>query len=191
MNLNVRASGVTFRGGVSTGRRTEDSCALKRQLPELGSNFRTGGETDPWCLQRENYLTQFKFLATYVIPRWDVLVSGTFQTTPGPELDANWNVTNAQVAPSLGRNLSGGKRNIRVNLVEPGTLHGDRINQLDLRVAKVLTFGRTRTNVGVDLFNALNSDTPTRYIETFGSRWQQPRGILAARFFKFSAQIDF
>jgi hypothetical protein len=193
VNLNVRAAGLTWRGGVSTGRRTEDACALKQQLPELNTDrpTRAGGATNPWCLQRENFLTQFKFLATYVIPRWDVLVSGTFQSTPGPELAANWNVTNAQIATSLGRNLSGGKRNVRVNLVEPGTLHGDRINQLDLRVAKVLTFGRTRTNVGVDLFNATNSDKPTRYITTFGSRWLRPRGILAARFFKLSAQIDF
>jgi hypothetical protein len=126
-----------------------------------------------------------------VIPRIDVLVSGTVQSTPGPDLQANLIVTNAQVAPSLGRNLSGRKPNVTVNLIEPGTLQGDRFNQVDLRFAKVLTYGRTRTNVGLDIFNALNSNTPVTYNNTFGPLWLQPRSILAARFFKFSAQIDF
>ena len=191
VNLNVRAGGVTVRGGTSIGRRTLDSCALKRQLPELDPSGGSSGETNPWCLQRENFLTQVKWLATYVIPRVDVLVSGTVQSTAGPDIAANLIVTNAQVAPSLGRNLSGGKPNVTVNLIEPGKLQGDRFNQVDLRFAKVLTFGRTRTNVGLDIFNALNSNTPVTYNNTFGPLWLQPRSILAARFFKLSAQIDF
>ena len=44
-----------------------------------------------------------------------------------------------------------------VNLIAPGEVWGDRVNELDLRFAKILKFGRTRTNVGVDLYNVLNS----------------------------------
>ena len=186
VGFNVRLGTLTFRGGVSTGRRTEDFCDLKRQLPELQ------GATNPWCLQQERFLTHLKGLATYVVPGIDVLVSGTFQSAPGSrEVDAFQNVSNSQIVPSLGRNLSGGKRNVRVNLIEPGTSQGERIHQVDLRFAKVLTFGRTRTNVGVDLYNALNVNTPIRYNETYGSRWLQPREIMPARFIKLSMQIDF
>ena len=39
----------------------------------------------------------------------------------------------------------------------PQTLFGDRINQVDFRVAKVLRFGRSRAQVGVDIFNLMNS----------------------------------
>ena len=49
-----------------------------------------------------------------------------------------------------------GVPNVTVNLIEPGTLYGNRINQLDLRIAKLFRFGGTKTFVGVDLYNALN-----------------------------------
>ena len=45
---------------------------------------------------------------------------------------------NAQVKPSLGRDLIGGAANVTVNLVPPGTMFGDRLNQLDMRFAKLL-----------------------------------------------------
>jgi hypothetical protein len=69
---------------------------------------------------------------------------------------ATYNAPNAVVLPSLGRALSGGATNVQVNLVTPnasGTLYGDRVNQLDLRVGKVLRFGRARTAVNLDLYN--------------------------------------
>ena len=184
VNVNVRAvGGLTFSGGMSTGRRTEDSCNLRDQLPELAS-------TNPYCYTKEPWLTQVKFLSSYLIPRVDVVVSGTFQSAPGPQLAANFNVPNAQVVPSLGRPLAGGAANVSVNLVEPGTLYGDRSNQLDIRFAKVLTYGRTRTNIGVDLYNALNANPVTSYNQTFGPAWLRPQAIMPARFVKFSVQLD-
>ena len=185
LNMTVRAvAGATFSGGLSTGRRTTDNCELKRQIPELG------GAADPYCLRQEPFLTQYKALGSYVIPRVDVLVSGTFQSNPGPTLNANFNVPNAQIVPSLGRSLSGGAANVAVNLVKPLSLYGDRINQLDIRFAKVLTFGRTRSNVGVDLYNALNTNVATAYNQTFGPAWLTPTAVMPARFIKLNAQID-
>ena len=176
--------GVTLSGGLSTGHTTNDTCDLKKQIPELG------GEADPWCLRQEGFQTQYKFLGSYVIPRVDVLVSGTYQSTPGPSLAANFNVPNAQVQPLLGRPLSGGAANVAVNLVQPGSLFGERINQLDLRLAKVLSFGRTRTNIGIDIFNALNGNTATNYNQTYGPAWLTPTAVVPARFIKLSAQFD-
>ncbi len=91
---------------------------------------------------------KFKGLGAYTIPKIDVQVSGTFQSKPGAQLAANFIVSNAVAAASLGRPLSGGAANVTVNLVEPGALYGDRINQLDFRVAKILRFGRTRIASG-------------------------------------------
>jgi hypothetical protein len=186
LNMNVRAvSGVTVSGGLSVGRATIDSCGLKKKIPELG------GEADPWCLRQESFQPQYKFLGSYILPRVDVLVSATFQSALGPVLAANANVPAAQIAQSLGRAPSGSVANVTVNLVEPGSLFGDRINQLDLRFAKVLNFGGKRTNIGIDLFNALNSNTPTTYNQTYGSAWLTPTAVLPARFVKLSVQLDF
>ena len=185
VNLNARGiHGVTVSGGISTGRRTENFCELKAQLPELGP-------LNPYCETHEPFLTQYKGLASYVVPRIDLLVSATFQNNPGQPLAANFNAPNALISPSLGRSLSGNAANVTVNLVEPGKLYGDRQNQLDLRVAKVLTFGRTRTNVGIDFYNATNGSPITTYNQTFGPRWLTPTLILPARFAKISMQIDF
>ena len=65
-----------------------------------------------------------------------------------------------------------------INLVAPGQVWGDRVNELDLRFAKILRFGRTRTNVGVDIFNVLNSDAILTYNQTFtpgGAGWLRRR----------------
>ena len=80
-----------------------------------------------------------------------------FQSKPGALLSANYAVPAATIAQSLGRLPSGNVTNVTVNLIEPGSLYGDRINQLDFRVAKLLRFGGTRTMMWLDLYNALNS----------------------------------
>ena len=103
------------------------------------------------------------------------------------------------IAPSLGRNLSNNAPTATVNLIEPGTLYGDRLNEIDLRFAKILRFGRTRTNVGIDIYNIMNSSPVLTYNQTFvlptaanprGS-WLTPTSVLQPRFFKISAQFDF
>ena len=96
------------------------------------------------------------------------------------------------MAPSLGRDLSGNAPNVTVNLVAPGSLYGDRINQLDLRLAKVFRYGRSRTRVGVDIYNVLNSSAVLTYNNTFvpGGPWLQPLTVLTPRLFKITAEVD-
>ena len=80
-----------------------------------------------------------------------------------------------------------------VNLIPPATLWGERRNNLDLRVAKILAFGRTRTQVGVDVFNVTNQDTVTNYNFGFvaGGAWLTPTAITPARYARISVQVDF
>ena len=84
-------------------------------------------------------------------------------------MDANWAAPNSATV-GLNRPFAGvGGQTVTVNLIEPGTLFGDRVNQFDLRVAKILRFGRTRTNVGVDITNITNAAPVLTYNETFTS----------------------
>ena len=204
--LNARPrNGMMVQGGLSTGRTVADNCEVVAKLPEMlfsSGTLARGAvaiplqSTNVWipqqfCRQTGKLLTQVKFLGSYTIPRIDVLFSGTFQSLPGPAIQANYNAPNTQVRQALGRDLSAGaNQNLSFNIAEPGRLYGQRINQLDLRVAKILRYGRNRANVGVDIYNALNGSSAVSLNNTFGT-WQQPTEVLLARFIKLNLQIDF
>jgi hypothetical protein len=202
LSLSARSrGGFVFAGGVSSGKRVFDNCAVVARLPErlLGGTLFGGGQlatpTNNWlpeefCHQEEPLLTQVKLLSIYTIPRVDVLVSGTLQSLPGRHIPANYNAPSASVVSSLGRPLSGGAANISVNVLKPGSVYGERLNQLDLRFGKILRVGRAKTTVSLDVYNALNSDTIVTQSGNFAV-WQQPQTILQARFAKISAQFDF
>ena len=80
---------------------------------------------------------------------------------------------------------------VTINLIAPQTVFGDRINQVDFRVAKVLRYGRSRAQIGVDIFNVMNSNVAQGYLQTFGSTWRRPTSVIDARFARVSGQIDF
>ena len=182
-----------------------DNCDVRAHLPELSttvtgtSAFGAGiiGSTvsplSPYCHVAFGIKTQLRGLASYELPGIDAQLSATFQSKPGTLLAANYAVPNSAVAPLLGRNLSGNAPNVTVNLVAPGTLYGDRINQLDVRAAKILKYGHSRTTVALDIYNALNSSAVLTYNNAFvpGGTWLQPIAILTPRFFKITAEIDF
>ena len=187
LTLNARLSDVTVQGGTSTGRVVSDVCDIRAQVPELaGANVNV---VSPYCRQAAPFLTTYKALASYNVPKIDVLLSGTFSSRPGVSLTANLVLTSAQVAPSLGRPLSGGA-NVTVNLLEPNTVFGDRINQMDMRIGKVVRFGRTRSTVALDVLNALNSDAILAYNQTFNATWPAPTTVITARLVRASVQVD-
>jgi hypothetical protein len=181
--------GVLLQGGVSTGRTLTDNCEILAKLPEISPLG------VPYCHQETAFLTQVKFFGAYTVPRVDVQVSGAFQSIPGPQLTANQVIANAAIRPSLGRDLVGGAANVTVNLVAPGSAFGDRLNQLDLRFAKLLRYGRTRTSLNLDLYNAFNVSTVlaenATYSNATATGWRVPTTIVTARFAKISVQLDF
>jgi hypothetical protein len=209
IGLNARlASGIVVQGGTSTGRRLQDNCEVRAKLPETyswpqtvttqtarvtssTSPLRDGGLQDPYCRRVEPLLTSFRGLATYVVPKIDVQVSGTWRTDPGEELRADYVVTSAVAAPSLGRNLSSG--NVTVNLIPPGSLYGDRRNNVDVRVAKIFQVAGTRAQLGFDVYNLINTDAVVTYNHGFvpGGAWLTPATISPARYIRLNMTVDF
>jgi hypothetical protein len=198
VTMNLRpGGGVLLQGGLSTGKTTYDNCAVAAKVPESLNGapvffINNAGVRQPlaFCHVETPFLTQVKFIGSYTLPKVDVRFSATYQGLPGPAIYAQYTATNAAIRPSLGRDWSGGTANQTVNIVQPGTMYGERLHQLDVRFAKLFTFGRTRTSLGVDIFNALNTDTVIAVNQSYGA-WQRPTSILLARFAKISAQIDF
>ena len=114
-----------------------------------------------------------KLLGTYTVPKVDVQWRRLTRACPGPQITANFNAPNAIVQPSLGRPLSGGAANVTIDLVAPGTLYGERLHQIDFRVSRTFPFGRTRTQLNLDLYNLMNAN-PVLSSSTNFAIWQQP-----------------
>ena len=199
INVNARTTnGIMIQAGVSTGRTSTNNCEVIAKVPEAlfgATSFLVANAaswlSSEWCDIEQPFLTQVRGAGAYTVPKIDVQVSATLQSKPGTQLAANFNVPSALAALTLGRPLSGNAANTTVNIVQPGELYGDRINQLDIRVAKILRFGRTRTQVGVDVYNVTNSSAIQTYNQTYGTRYLTPTLVLPARFAKVSAQFDF
>jgi hypothetical protein len=200
----ARVGGLTIAGGTSTGQTVADNCEARAALPELattttgtsafGAGLMTSAVTpvSPYCHVAFGVLTQVRGLASYTVPRIDVELSTGFQSKPGALLAANYAVPNAAVVPSLGRSLSADARTVTVNLIPPGSLYGDRVNQVDVRVGKTFAARRLRTTVGVDVYNLLNSSAVLTYNNAFvpGGTWLQPMTVLTPRLFKVTGALD-
>jgi hypothetical protein len=199
MNVRLR-QGLLLQGGMSTGKTMTDNCEIVAKLPGnlLGGALLGAANANVWlpqsfCHQESPFLTQVKFLGSYTLPRIDVQVSGSFQSIPGPLLIANTVLTSAQVQPLIGRPLSGSST-MTVDMEPPGSGYGERLNQLDMRFAKLLRFGALRTSVNLDLYNLFNSSTVLAELPTYTlatSTWRVPSTLLTARFAKISLQLDF
>ena len=109
-------------------------------------------------------MTSFRGLATYIVPKMDVQVSGTWRSDPGTEIQANIRGDQChreqRAAAARPQSLVGEHHR---QPDSAGDAVSDRRNNIDFRASKILRFGRTRTQVGIDIYNILNSDTVTTY----------------------------
>src|SRR6185503_3813567 len=88
--------------------------------------------------------------------RYGLQAAAVYQSLPGPNYDANYTFGNAQIQ-GLGRNLSGGVTAMTVNLVPSLSQFLDRINQVDVRLSKILRTGGGRYQFNVDVYNLSKS----------------------------------
>jgi len=194
LNVNARlAGGITLRGGAVFSTAGDDWCTYIENgyygtgIPE-GPSMRN-------CKTVTPIQTELKGLGSYTIPKVAVQLAGTFTSRPGPPIVANVQYTAAEIARTLGRLPSGGVQTITVNVFETNEAFYESISTFDLRIAKLLRFGRMRANLGIDIFNVLNSSTGQTYNGTYSTAnpalWGTPTLIMPARFAKLGAQIDF
>jgi hypothetical protein len=195
LTVNARLPDLLLQGGVSTGRTYENDCEVVRNVPEGVPAARAAANSERFCETQSPFLTQVKLLGAYTLP-YDIQLSGTFQTSAGPEITAAGTFLNAQVFPSLGRNLSAGQ-SATVGLVEPKTEYGERLYQVDLRFSKRFSLNRTRFQATLDLYNALNGNMVLVQSNQYGATtsanpaWQRPQAILPSRIVKVGVQMNF
>ena len=183
VSLSARlGQGIVVQGGTSTGRTLTDSCFVV-DSPQALLN----------CRVAPPFLTQVKLIAVYPLPWAGIQTSVSFQSLPGPQITASRTYTNAEVRSSLGRDLSSGANGtVTVPLIAPGTMYGDRLNQVDFRVSKIVRLaGNRRIQANMDLFNMFNVSAVLGQNNTFGSSWLRPTNIIQGRLLKFGAQFDF
>jgi hypothetical protein len=186
--------GSFLQGGLSTGQTATNNCYAKDRpnvTPQgLPSNT---PRTDAFCNVAPPYSanTQLKLNGSYTLP-WDVQASAAFQNLPGVPVTASYVATNAQIVPSLHRNLSGSVTQVIVaNVIPPGSAYENRFSQLDLRLSKIFQIGTTRLQASFDLFNLLNASPILTENGRYGPAWLTPTGILDARLAKFGAKFTF
>jgi len=79
-----------------------------------------------------------------------------------------------------------------VQLIPPGALYGDRLNQIDFRLSKSFQVQRgPRVQAQFDLYNLLNGNPVIAQNNTFGPNWQRPTVIQLGRLVKFGMQLNF
>jgi Carboxypeptidase regulatory-like domain len=228
VSLNARfRNGLTVQGGTGTGRGVWNTCELFAALPELLAPAAQGGlatngtanQRLESCAVTEPWLTSFRGLAAYTIPKVDILISANMRSVPGvnlgmgstsatngTSLTANYNVPNPIVQQTLGRLPANGLAtgNTTVNLNLPSQVYGERVTQVDMRFAKILRFGRMRADVGIDLYNVFNTSDVTAYLQTYdyatnggattattSDNYLRPTTIVSPRFARFNVRVDF
>jgi len=199
VNVSARMrNGLIVRGGTQTGKRTSHICGANPDNPG----------TLRGCHLEEPYLTRYSGSATYLVPeigtrwfRWasSLSLATTWSVIPTAITDAaNYTVptgAGSEFASQIGRAPLSGISPV-VNLRDPGRPdYPDMRVENNIRIGRLVRLGRTRTNVGVDIFNFPNAASALNRNNTYNpanlSTYRQRTQIIPGRFAKFSVQFDF
>ena len=187
--------GMTLQLGTNTGRKIDDTCATVVKIDS----------PDPRdCRLTPPYQTTVRGLASYTIPRVDVLVSAAIRSQPPLPLTATWNVPNSVVVSLLGRlppgGTAGGTTTVTLLDNEHRLYADNRRMQIDMRFAKIFRMRKTRLDIGVDVENIFNTNYATAYESTYqfsagntaaGGTWYNPTAIYTPRFVRLNFTVGF
>ncbi len=185
VTLNTRfGQGGQFSGGLSVGRAVTDNCFAVDSPQQARPGF---CHVSPPLSAG----TQVKFLVVYPLP-WDLQTSATYQNIPGIPITATYPATNAAIGPSLGRNVAAGATaNTNIELIPPGTLYEDRLQQVDFRFSRRFQIGKAKVRGNFDVYNVFNGSSILAQNLGYGSLWRLPAQILGGRVLKFGGQLEF
>jgi hypothetical protein len=207
MSADVRLANVRLSGGFDMRNDRQDTCGILAgdHPAALGiggaptydsSTFADGSK---FCETETGYRPDVKFSGAYELP-WGIMTSATFQNAAGPPITGTWAAPNSVIAApgALGRNLAACPATGNctatktINLIQPQTEFGDRLNQIDLRVSKRFALRQgARFAINADLYNVTNTNWIIAYGTTFGPNFLRPSQVLSPRMFKIGGQFDF
>jgi len=200
VNARLR-KGLTMQVGTQTGRSAVDTCDTARNID--GTTQVTIKDLRS-CRSIDPFQTTIRGLASYTVPKVDVLVSGTVRSQPPFARIASWAVPNTLIQAATGRLPPGGTAtgNTTIDILDSDhRLYADnRRTQIDMRFAKIFRFAAKRVDLGVDLSNLLNTNYTTTYENTYqysvgntaqGGTWSNPTAIYTPRFVRWNLTIDF
>ena len=204
VTLNARLQGgLRAQVGTTTGRAKVNTCEVDVRYHQA-AGARPAGPDPRGCNDVEPWQTTLRGLASYTVPRVDVLVSTTVRSQAPSELAANWRVPNSVIAAALGHLPPGatatGNTTVPLTDNEHRVFADKRRTQVDMRFAKILRIGPTRTDFGVDVFNLLNTNYATGFNSTYiydvdnaprPSGWGTPTGVYAPRFVRLNFTVNF
>jgi hypothetical protein len=204
VNFNVNArlrNGLFASVGTQTGRRVDDRCDSIEKFNNVAGAI-INGPNPRNCLDRNPFQTTVRGLASYTVPKIDVLISGTVRSQPPIEIDASWSVPNTVVRDLLGGTLPttlqpAGNSTVTITDNAHRVFADNRRTQVDMRFAKIVRLGRTRADIGVDLWNVFNTNYATDYEDGYefgapnGGDWANPSAIYPPRFVRLNFAVDF
>jgi hypothetical protein len=147
---------------------------------------RTVSEGGRFCDQRQfhmPFLHEFKLAGNYLL-RYGIDVGAVLQSYPGLERVITW-----QPAATLFPN---GQRTQAQTIVlnEPGSLYGERWNQLDVNIRKNFRYGHGKVHTfQLDVFNVFNGNAIRTMTDTVGTSLGQVTAILPGRFPRLAYQF--
>ena len=157
-----------------------------------------------FCSQAPPFQPVFKMTGIFLTV-WEIRATVLVQSLPGGQnnisstpyntnngIQANYSVTSAQIAPSLGRNLAAGANaTVTIPLITPDTLYTPRQNMVSVRLTKAFQVQRMRIVPGVEVDNLLNAATAFSVNNTYGPAWQTVNQIMSPRSASLSLQMTF
>jgi hypothetical protein len=174
LSFNWRFRGASVFGGTSTGHSISRSCEVDNP-----NSLRFCDESQ----YDIPLLTSFKLSGTVPLP-YDFQLSGVFKSQPGAELSIGYQVTRT-LLPRLTQ------ASVTVRLNEPGSEFNERLNQLDLTVARNFRAGKLVFRPEVAMFNALNASPVLSQTTVFGPNLGQVTSILNARLLRVGMLVKF